>query len=107
MDSPNPLVPFSPQCVLWGMLAFVVEMQLGNSSNAKQFNGLHNETKVSRGVASHKRANEEERVVSIRHSLLLHIMATQIWRLAGIIFVAPRAVQCILFPWGVVVEQSP
>ena len=90
-----------------GYAASVVEMQLGDSSNAKQFNGLHNEARVSRGVGSRKRANEEERVVSIRHSLLLHIMAMQLWRLAGIILVAPRAVQCILFPWGAVVEQSP
>ena len=52
MDSPNPLVPFSPQCLLWGMLASVVEMQLGNSSNAEQFNGLHNEARVSRGAGS-------------------------------------------------------
>ena len=90
-----------------GLPASVVEMQLGDSFGTKQFNGLHNEARVSRGVGSHKRANEEERVVSMRHSLLLHIMVAQIWRLADIILIAPRAVQCILFPWGAVVEQSP
>ena len=29
MDSPNPLVLFSAQCLLWGMFASVREMQLG------------------------------------------------------------------------------
>ena len=90
-----------------GLATSMVEMQMGDSSNAKQFNGRHNEARVSRGVGSHKRANEEERVVSMRHSLLLHIMAMQLWRLVGIILVAPRVVQCILFPWGAVVEQYP
>ena len=83
MDSPNPLVPFSPQCLLWGMLASVVEMQLGNSSNAKQFNGLHNEARVSRGAGSRRRANVEKRVVFAKHSLLFRMMAKQRWNLAG------------------------
>ena len=74
-----------------GLLASVVETQLGDPSNAKQFNGIHNEARVSRGVGSRKRANGEERVVSMRHSLLLHIMATQLWKLTSIILVAPRA----------------
>ena len=51
---------------------------VGDSSDAKQFNGLHDEARVSRGVGSRKQANQEERVVSVRHSLLLHIMATQL-----------------------------
>ena len=55
-----------------------------DSSNAKPFNSLHNEAKVSRGVGSRKRANEEERVVFVRHLHLLHIMATQLWNFAGI-----------------------
>ena len=106
MDNPNPLVPFSPQCLLWGMLASLVEMQLRNSSNAEQFNGLHNEARVSRGVGSRRRANAEKRVVSRKHSLLFRMMAMQLWRLAGIILVAPKTMQCILFPWAAIVELS-
>ena len=106
MDCPNPLVPFNPQCLLWGMLAFVVEMQLGDSSDTKQFNGLHNEARVLRGAGSRRRANAEKRVVSRKHSLLFRMMAMQLWRLAGIILVAPKAVQCILFAWAAIVELS-
>ena len=60
------------------------EYAVGNSSNTKAFNGSHNEVKVSRGVGSRKQANEEKRVVSMRHLHLLHIMATELWNLVGI-----------------------
>ena len=106
MDCPNPLVPFNPQCLLWGMLASVVEMQLGDSSDTKQFNGLHNEARVLRVAESRRRANAEKRVVSRKHSLLFRMMAMQLWRLAGIILVVPKVVQCILFAWAAIVELS-
>ena len=60
------------------------ENAVGDSSNAKSFNSLHNEARVSRGAGSRKRANEEERVMLVRHLHLVHIMATQLWNLAGI-----------------------
>ena len=56
---------------------------VGDSSDTQQFNDLHNEARVSRGAGSPRRTNVEKRVVSVRHSLLLYIMATQLWNLAG------------------------
>ena len=63
------------------------ENATGDSSHTKPFNGLHNEARVSREVGSGKRTNEEEKVVSMRHLHLLHIMATQLWNLEGIFIV--------------------
>ena len=70
-----------------GCVCICGENVAGDSSNAKPFNGSHNEARVSRGVGSRKRANEEERVVYVKHSHLLHIMATQLWNLVGIFIV--------------------
>ena len=67
-----------------GCVCICGENAAGDSSNAKPFNSLCNEARVSRGVGSRKRTNGEERVVSVRHLHLLYIMATQLWNLAGI-----------------------
>ena len=105
MDSLDPLVPSSPNvCV--GVACICGGNAAGELYNTKQFDGLHNEARVSRGAGSRRRANAEKRVVSRKHSLLFHMMAMQLWRLAGIILVAPKAVQCILFAWAAIVELS-
>ena len=83
MDSLDPLIPLQPPMFALGYACICGGNTTGDSSNAKQFNGLHNETKVSRGARSCRRANVEKRVVSIKHSLLFRMMTKQRWKLAG------------------------
>ena len=76
MDSLDPLFLSSPNvCV--GVAHICGGNATRDSYNAKQFNGLHNEAKGSRGAGSHRRANVEKRVVSIKDSLLFCIMVKQ------------------------------
>ena len=88
MDSLDSLVPFSPRCLLWGVFASVLDMQQGIYLMQGSSIGLHTKQDLKRGARSRKRANEEERVVSITHPLLFCIIAMQLWKLAHIIRIA-------------------
>ena len=74
MDSLDPLAPSSSNIYV-GVACISSGNAVGELYNPKQFNGLHNEARVSRGAGSHRRANVEKRVASIKHSLLFHMIA--------------------------------
>ena len=80
MDSPNPLVPLQLLMFALGYACICGGNATGDSFDTKQLNGLHNEARVSRGAGSHRRANVEKRLVSMRHSLLFRMIARQQWK---------------------------
>ena len=95
MDSPNPLVLFSPNVYI-GVACICGGDAVGDSSDVGQFNWATHKTRSQKELEVTSEQMWRKGVVSIRHSLQFHMMAMQLWRLAGIILVAPRVVQCLV-----------